>query len=225
MPNRYVYFFWHLASGLLVLFLVLVGVGCDEETLGPQRQGSIEGLVQDAKTNNPIANANVTTRPPTQSVLTNEEGTFAIEGVPTSDYTVNVTKSGYKSRSVQIKVQENETTTVTILLERGDDFEANTDSLTARVTNWYNDRVNRDSTGADSIFADVEYSVRNVGNKRIQEYEVYFEIETPDGTFSYEANGDTLKVRQRDIGGFRKYITAEAQEVRIVDLYWSVDSN
>jgi hypothetical protein len=44
-----------LLGGSLLLFLA----GCDEETLGPQTRGSIQGVVQDADTNAPIAQANV----------------------------------------------------------------------------------------------------------------------------------------------------------------------
>lgn len=207
------------------LLVLALAAGCDKETIGPQTEGSIEGVVRDAETNEAIARANVTTSPPTQSVLTDEDGTFAIEGIPTGDYTIDVTKSDYKSRAVQVKVQENKTTSAEILLEREDDFGPQADSLTAQVTNWYNDRINRDSTGADSIFVDVEYSARNVGDERISEYEVYFEIDTPEGVFSFEAEGDTLDVSQRDIGGFRKRVTAEAQEVQVEDIYWSVNSD
>lgn len=212
--------------GLLCCLLVLaLAVGCDEETVGPEPEGDIEGVVQDAETDDPIARANVTTSPPTQSVLTDDNGAFAIEGVPEGDYSVNVTKSGFEPRSVRVKVQENKTTSATILLEQGEDFEGQTDSLTAEVTNWFNDRVNRDSTGADSIFADVEFSARNTGDVKIRRYEVYFEIETAEGTFSREVVGDSLDPGQRDIGGFRKYIQAEAQDVRINDVYWNSDSD
>lgn len=213
-----------LFCSLLILTTVLAG-GCDEATLGPETTGAVEGTVQDANTNDPIASANVTTSPPTESVLTDENGQFEIAEVPSGDYTITVTKTDYETRSVQVKVQESQATSATILLERGEDFESRTDSLTAEVTNWYNDPINRDGTGPDSIFADVEYSVRNVGDEPVQTYEVYFEIETSDGTFSVEATGDTLDVSQRDIGGFRKYITAEAQAVNIENIYWSTGSD
>lgn len=213
-----------LFCSVLILTVMFAG-GCDEATLGPETTGAVEGTVQDADTNEPIGNANVTTSPPTESVLTDETGQFEIAGVPSGDYSITVTKTDYESRSVQVKVQENQATSATILLERGDDFSTTTDSVVAEVTNWYNDPINRDGTGADSIFADVEYSVRNVGDEGIQAYEVYFEIDTPDGTFSVEAKGDTLDVSQRDIGGFRKYITAEAQDVRIENIYWSTGSD
>lgn len=222
MNNRDV----RVSYGLLFCLLVFaLAAGCDEETIGPQTQGDIEGVVQDAKTNEAIARANVTTSPPTQSVLTDEDGTFAIEGIPTGDYTIDVTKSNYESRAVQVKVQENKTTSAEILLEREDDFGPQADSLTAQVTNWYNDRINRDSTGADSIFVDVEYSARNVGDVSIRGYELYFEIDTPEGVFSREVAGDSLDVGQRDLGGFRKYVTAEAREVRVEDIYWRTNSD
>jgi len=211
---------WPYASLLLSLLVALAVVGCDEETVGPETRGSIEGQVQDASTNEPISGASITTSPPTQSVLSDDDGTFALNDVSTGNYTVEVSKTDYQTRNVTVNVRENQTASATVLLERGDDFGTQTDSLTAEVTNWYNDSVNRDSTGADSIFADVEYSVRNVGDVPIRRYEVYFEINTPDGTFSFEADGDSLNTDQRDIGGFRKYITNDAQAVEITDLYY-----
>lgn len=221
MPNCSVHFFHRSACAMLFLFLMLVVAGCDEETIGPQTQGTLEGVVQDAETNEPIAQANVTTSPPTQSVLTNEDGAFEIADIPTGNYSIEATKTNYQSRAVQVSVQENQTTSATLLLEREDDFGSDTDSLTAEVTNWFNDRVNRDSSGADSIFADVEYSAENAGDVRIQDYEVYFKIDTAEGTFSQEVSGDSLDTGQRDVGGFRKYITAEAEDVRVEDVYWS----
>ncbi|PSQ52053.1 MAG: carboxypeptidase regulatory-like domain-containing protein [Bacteroidetes bacterium QH_10_64_37] len=225
MPNHYVPFVYRSSCVLLFFSLVLLVAGCDEETLGPQTRGTLTGVVQDAETNDPIAQANVTTSPPTQSVLTGADGTFEIEDVSTGNYSVEATKSGYESGAVQVSVQEHQTTNVTLLLERGEDFGSENDSLAAQVTNWFNDRVNRDSTGADSIFADVEYSARNVGDVRIQAYEVYFEIDTSEGTFSKEISGDSLDTEQRDVGGFRKYIPAEAQAVRVEDVYWEASSD
>lgn len=211
--------------GLLVLLIALVASGCDEETLGPDSQGEIKGEVQHATTDEPLSGANVTTSPPTQSILTSDDGTFALQNIPTGNYSVRASKDDFESRSVQVSVRENQTTSATILLEREDEFGSSTDSLSANVTNWFNDRVNRDSTGADSIFVDVEYSARNVGDVPVREYEVYFEIETSGGTFSQEVNGDSLDMGQRDVGRFRKYIPEEAQAVRVDDTYWNVNSD
>jgi hypothetical protein len=64
-----------------------------------------------------------------------------------------------------------------------------------------------------------------VGDVRIQGYEVYFEIDTAEGTFSQEVSGDTLATGQRDIGGFRKSLPVEAQAVRVEDVYWESGSD
>lgn len=210
---------------LLPLLVALAATGCDEETVGPETRGTIDGRVQDASTNEPIADASITTSPPTQSVLSGSDGTFALNNVPTGNYTVEVTKTNYQTRNVTVNVEENQTSTATVLLERSDDFGPQNDSLVAQVTNWYTDSVNRDSTGADSLFADVEYSVRNVGDVPVQRYEVYFKIDTSNGTFSVETMGDSLQTGQRDIGEFRKYITNEAQTVEIEDVYYETQED
>ena len=225
MPDRHVHSIPRSTSLLLLFSFVLLVAGCDEETLGPETRGTLTGVVQDAETNEPIAQANVTTAPPTQSVLTGEDGTFEIGDIPTGNYSIEATKTNYDPRAVEVRVQKNQTTSATILLERSEDAGEKSDSLTAEVTNWFNDRVNRDSSGADSIFADVEYSARNAGDVTIRNYEVYFEIDTPDGTFSQEVSGDSLDTGQRDVGGFRKYIPAEAQGVRVEDVYWEPRSD
>ena len=216
--------FLHCPACVLLL-LALSIAGCDDETLGPETRGTIEGVVQDAETSTPLARANVTTSPPTQSVLTDEDGSFTLDDIPTGNYSVSASKANFESRAVEVSVQANQTTSATLLLEQSEDADAENDSLTAQVTNWFNDRINRDSTGSDSIFADVEYSARNVGDVEIRGYEVYFEIETAEGTFSQEVSGDSLDTGQRDVGGFRKFLPEEAQNVRVDGVYWEVDSD
>lgn len=213
------------APFLFALIITFIALGCDEPTVGPNRRGSIEGVVLDAATSDPITGANITTSPPTQSVLTSDDGTFELTKIPTGNYTVEVTKTDFQPGNVTISVEESRVSSATILLERKDDFGPKKDSLTANVTNWYNARVNHDSTGADSIFAEVEYAVHNVGNVQVQEYEIYFTIDTQEGNFSVEVSGDTLNENQRDLGEFRKYITDKAENVEIKDIYYETAEN
>lgn len=209
----------HIAI-LLIGTLTVVVTGCDEKTLRPESRGVLRGTVENAETNAPIARANVTTSPPTASVLTTEDGTFSIPDIPTGNYTITASKSEFDSRSVTVRVEEEKTTTATILLGPDQEHDSESDSLMARVTNWFNDPVNRDSTGRDSIFVDVEYRVKNVGEVPIRRFEVYFEIASSEGPFSYEVSGDSLQVRQVDVGGFRKYIPVQGQEVRIDGVFF-----
>lgn len=206
------------------LLLIVLGtgllLGCDEETVGPSERGDLAGTVLNAETDAPVGQANVTTSPPTQSILSSQDGSFTISDVEAGSYSVTATKSNFSSRSVSVEVREGETTNATILLEP-EDGATGTDSLAAEVTNWLNERVNRDSTGQDSIFANVEYRAENAGDVRISRYELTFEIETAeDGTFSAQAVGDTLAVEEIDVGDIRKFVPSEVQAVRLDDVFY-----
>lgn len=219
MTTQYFRYFLRPICLPLIFLVALPILGCDDETLGPQTQGDIEGLVQDVETDEPIPQANITTSPPTQSVLTNEDGTFSLEDVSTGNYTIEASKTGYESNTVTVALEEGQTVNATILLEPENASGSGADSLDARVTTWFNDGVNRDNSGPDSIFVDVEYSAINRGPSLIVSYEVYFEVDTSEGVFSYEVAGDSLNSGQRDIGGFRKYVPVEAEDVRVIDVY------
>jgi hypothetical protein len=206
-------------SFLLAALLLAAGAlaGCDDETVGPETQGTLTGTVESAETSAPIPRANVTTSPPTQSVLTGEDGTFSLDNIPTGNYTVTASKSDFGSRSVTVRVEEGQTTNASILLEPENGAEA--DSLSAQVTSWLNDPINRDSTGADSIFVDVEYRAENVGEGPISRYKVFFDIETTEGSSQFGVEGDSLLEGEADLGGFRKYVRSEAQSVEVSDTF------
>jgi len=207
-------------AGILLLMICLPLIGCDDQTLGPQKQGTIRGDVRDAESNAPVEGANVTTSPPTQSVLTDEDGMFEFTNVETGSYSVSVTKDGYRERSVSVQVQEGDVSDAAIVLQRSDSFGGEDDSLTAEVTSWFNDRINRDGSGPDSVFVEIEYRARNPGDLLLTRYEVYFSIEAPENTFSYEVHGDSLASGETDIGTFRKYIRdGDADRVFVDGVY------
>lgn len=201
------------------LFVLVLLLGCDDAALGPERRGTIRGTVRDAETQDPVVQANVTTSPPTQSVLTGSDGRFELDGVEAGNYSITASKSGYDDRATSVRVGESETTRAEILLQRSEGAGPQRDSLDAEVTAWFNDAVNLDESGADSTFVDVEYRARNAGTTTLTEYEIYFTIQTTENTFSYEAAGDTLAPGQSDLGGFRKYVRDEANRVAVRDVY------
>lgn len=210
----------HWTTGLVGLFLLAMAGGCEEETLGPETRGTMEGRVRDAETNGPVADARVTTSPPTQSVLTADDGRFAFADVPTGSYTVEAIRSGYETGTATVTVPRGDTVQATVVLERDATFEGTDDSLAVDVLDVYNDPVNRDSTGADSVFVTAEYRARNAGTIRILDYEIYFTIQTSSSTFSQEESGDTLDVGEANARRFRKYIRDEqAESVDVYDVY------
>lgn len=205
-----------------LLLLLCVGMtGCDEQTLGPQAEGDIKGAVRSASSGSPVADATVSTSPPTQSVSTEEDGTFALSGVEAGNYTVTAEKRGFENKTVSVQVDRGETSQAAIRLSVDEDERASADSLTARVEDFFTDAVNRDDAGADSLFVAAEYSVVNDGEVRITAYEVYFEVRTDDGgTYTHEASGDTLAVDERDLRDFRVYTRqAKATDVEVTGAF------
>lgn len=97
------------------LFPLLLGIwflsGC-EETVEPETFGNITGQVLFSNNQQPVANASITTNPPTEALITNEDGTFVISNVPTGNVTVSIKKAGYKAESRSVRVREDQTTQV-----------------------------------------------------------------------------------------------------------------
>jgi hypothetical protein len=202
----------------LVLLSVLLA-GCDEEVLGPTRTGRIEGEVRTYDTGEAVPGASVTTSPATGAFVTDADGRFTIADVESGPYNVSARKSGFRTNTLAVAVRDDETTPATLFLERDADA-AQRDSLAAEITNWANRVVNADSTGADSVFVDVEYRVRNAGTTDISAYELYVRIETTGDPFFREVRGEGLPATQADIATFSKFIRTERAERVVIEDVW-----
>ena len=98
--------------GLFTLLLAgMLTSGC-EETVEPEIFGTITGQVLYAQSQEPVAGAGITTNPPTEALLTSEDGTFVINNAPVGNVTVTIKKPGYKTESRSIRVREGQTTQV-----------------------------------------------------------------------------------------------------------------
>ncbi len=195
--------------------LVLLLAGCKESTLGPELFGTIDGRVIDFDTGAALGGVSVTTSPATDAVVTGADGAFRIEDAPSGAYTITARRTGYRTGSAAIAVQQNRVTQATVVLQVDD---GGTDTTATRldveVTNFFN-RVRPTSNG-DSVTVVVEYRVRNTGTTPIPSYEAYFRIVTPSGDFLQEVQGTAIGVGQTDIGRFEKETGgARATEVRV----------
>lgn len=105
-----------------LLALLLTGLlvwGC-EETIEPETFGSINGQVTYSSNDEPVENASITTNPPTEALLTTEEGTFQINRVPTGTVSLSIKKSGYKTETLNITVREGQTTQAFVKLSKSE---------------------------------------------------------------------------------------------------------
>jgi hypothetical protein len=194
---------------------VLLTAGCEDSSLGPAQRGAIEGRVQDFETEAALEGVNITTSPPTSALVTDGEGRFTLQDVEVGNYTISAKKSGYTPNQVTVSVRADATTQATLFLEPDASAAASTDSIDVTVTNWANRPLQ-----PDSVFVDVEYRVHNVGDVRIDAYEVYFRIQTNGSDFYYEAQGDSLAVGQADIADFSKYVRDQSATDVVVEDYW-----
>ena len=200
-----------------IILTVLILVACSKDAMEEETFGTIEGSVIDSDTEEPVRNVNITTTPPTNSILTDDNGEFELLNIPTGNYTVKASKPGYRDKSVSVSIRENSIATARIFFQQEIDesVENEDEILEAVVTSWHNYSSN------DSSFVDVEYRVSNISERtEIEEYEVYFEITSSESSFYFEVDGQDLKVGQSSFGEFNKYIRQDAaNNVNVIGLW------
>ena len=88
--------------------------GCNENTIDPVFYGSIEGTVTFESTGLPAKDVEINTAPTTTVILTDIDGHFLINNIPTGEYNVSAKLDGYKTASSKIVVTRNNTTVTDI---------------------------------------------------------------------------------------------------------------
>lgn len=101
---------------LLLLSIFITIVSCEKVTIEDETFGSIQGTVIDSETDLPINNANITTTPPTNSILTEEDGTFRLDEIPVGSYSIQARKNEFQNNSVSVAVRENQIAVANIVL-------------------------------------------------------------------------------------------------------------
>ncbi|QNH63609.1 carboxypeptidase regulatory-like domain-containing protein [Hymenobacter sediminicola] len=78
--------------------------------------GNVQGILRDARTNQPLANVSISTTPATMALTTDAQGMFELNDVPTGRLTITATKADYQQTSTAVTVEDGKTTTVAIQL-------------------------------------------------------------------------------------------------------------
>lgn len=190
---------------LLVVSLAIFGAGCKDSTLGPTLSGSIDGRVLDFATGAPLSGVSITTSPPTDAIVTDEDGAFQIGEAVAGNYTVTARRTGYQTGTVAVSVLDNRMTQATVFLQvtpAVTPAPPDSAALAVEVTNFFN-RITSTSRG-DSVTVVVEYRVRNVGTRVIPSYDANFRVVTSAGNFFQQERRSVIAVGQTDIGRFEK---------------------
>jgi len=94
----------------LLLILVLAVSGCDDEGTSPDGiTGSLQGVVTDQETGNPVENAELRTG--TYSTSTASDGSYLLENIPSGERSIFVEHDYYTSQTIEATIPENDTLT------------------------------------------------------------------------------------------------------------------
>ncbi len=105
----------------IVCWFFLISISsCDETTMDVINYGSINGTVQDGDTYLPLAGVQITTTPPSISLLSDSAGKFSIPKIQVGDVAVNVTKKDYLNNSLSVAIYSGEPTQLNFLIFKDD---------------------------------------------------------------------------------------------------------
>lgn len=99
-----------------VVFIFFVSCQKNEEDI--VTTGSIQGIVKDLSTAEPLANALVNITPGTENLLTKEDGSFEFNDIEAGRYTVTVQRSGYQPNRKEVVVTAGKKTQCDMVMEK-----------------------------------------------------------------------------------------------------------
>lgn len=103
--------------GILLIVLLL---GCESQSVEVEKYGSINGLILNGETYEPLAGVQVATNPATSSVITDSSGSFTFTKVLEGDVAITAHKNDFLSNSISVAVYENDPTYLTFYLMKDD---------------------------------------------------------------------------------------------------------
>lgn len=107
-----------IIRSLWLLCLPLWLVSCQDDPVEPVYYGTVQGVVRDARTNQPMASVSITTTPATSSLVTDAQGVFELVNVPTGRLTIVASKAEFRQTTVSVTVDQDKTTSVAIQLDK-----------------------------------------------------------------------------------------------------------
>jgi len=150
---------------LLSIAILLSALSCSDDSGTASETGTITGTVLNAITQAPIGGANIVTDPPTESVITNQQGEYTLKNVSVGNYTITFSKVGYNAKQIVVNVKANSTTDADVLLLPlgGDNLPPNPPfnpypehlskiKTTDALLSWECDDPNNDSLNYDIYF-------------------------------------------------------------------------
>ena len=89
-------------AAFVILTLYITGCEKSDSSTNSQLTGKIVGMITDARYNQPVVGATVTTSPTTETVTSDTIGQYVISKIAAGHYTVTAIKIGYAPGSVDV---------------------------------------------------------------------------------------------------------------------------
>ncbi|MDE6339746.1 MAG: carboxypeptidase regulatory-like domain-containing protein [Muribaculaceae bacterium] len=107
---------------LIIIFVFLLGIcaasSCSSDISEENKYGSIAGSVSDATTGEPVPTVRVKLTPGGNSTVTGTDGSFNFLNLEPAEYTLDISKEGYKANSAKVNVRIGAPTSAHLLIER-----------------------------------------------------------------------------------------------------------
>ena len=103
---------------LLIFVLLGLCVGCSTDLEDKVTTGSLTGVVADETTGEMIPTVRLELTPGGSSAVTGSDGSFTFNNLEAGDYTISLTKKGYKSTQSAVTVRADNVTEAHLLIER-----------------------------------------------------------------------------------------------------------
>lgn len=143
------------AAWMVCLALAVLLGGCAKDVV--ETTGSIYGIVNDADNGEPVSGAHVSLNPGGLTANTGSDGRYELNGLEPGQYTVQISKTGYKTNSKRISVVAGQQASGDMVLERGEArirLSSNTLTFAAGETSKTFEVMNVGTSG------DVSWSIR-----------------------------------------------------------------
>jgi TolB protein len=96
--------------------ICLLLAACRENTVEPVLSGAIQGRVLTAANSLPVGGVLITTNPPTESVITEADGSFSFAELAEGTYVISAAREGYEKAHVSVTVRGLQTVQAVIML-------------------------------------------------------------------------------------------------------------
>lgn len=162
---------------LITIFFLLFLNSCSEDLVDKIQTGTLKGVVVKKGNNQPLKNVKIFTTPSTETVFTNEDGTFEISNIPVGDYSVRAELNGYITSFQGVNIK-NKDQTVSVVFELLDDTSLNSSPSVPQLLSPSDNAVEQPlavnlswtSTDADSTdILNYKLTVRNSFNQEVLE--------------------------------------------------------